>query len=133
MTAPAPPGTDLLLIEPDPAEAELAVRCLRSRVTVARDAAEALRSLETRAPRLVLLNPKLPGSDGMHLLEQLRSDPRFRATPVVILLSDDRSSEVTRALSLGANSVVMKPVRFEALRAALTEVETYWLRRHAAG
>jgi YesN/AraC family two-component response regulator len=39
---------------------------------------------------------------------------------------------VTRALSLGANSFVVKPVRYEALQATLSEVESYWLGRHAA-
>jgi CheY-like chemotaxis protein len=127
------PHADLLLVEPDPAEAELASRCFRSRVAVARSAPEALRSLEAGAPRLVLLNPRLPGSDGMDLVERLRADPRFRTVPIVVLSSDEAPSEVSRALRLGANSVVVKPVRFEALRAALVEVEAYWLGRHAAG
>jgi len=129
----SPPRADLLLVEPDPAEAELATRCFRSQVAVARDAAEALRSLETLAPRVVLLNPRLPGSDGMSLVEQLRADPRFRTVPIVVLSSDDAPAEVSRALRLGANSVVVKPIRFEALRAVLAEVEAYWLGRHAAG
>lgn len=134
MTArPAVPLADLLLVEPDPAEAELAVRCLRSRVAVARDADEAIHSLEALGPRVVLLGPRLSGDDGMSLLERLRADERFRTLPVVVLSSDDEPSQVSRALRLGANSVVVKPVRFEALRAALTEVESYWLGRHAAG
>ena len=124
---------DLLLVEPDPAEAELATRCFRSRVAVARDAPEAIRSLETLMPRMVLLNPRLPGSDGMDLVAHLRADPRFRTVPIVVLSSNEAPSEVSRALRLGANSVVVKPVRFEALRAALAEIESYWLGRHAAG
>jgi len=133
VTPPPVARADLLLVEPDPAEAELVTRCFRSRVAVARDAPEALRSLEALAPRVVLLNPRLPGSDGMHLVERLRADPRFRTLPIVVLSSDDAPAEVSRALGLGANSVVVKPVRFEALRAALAEVEAYWLGRHATG
>ena len=132
-SAPSASLADLLLVEADPAEAELATRCLQSRVAVARDAREALRSIETLAPRVVLLNPRLPGSDGMDLVERLRADPRFRTIPVVVLSSDESPSEVSRALRLGANSVVLKPVRFEALRTVLTEVESYWLGRHATG
>ncbi len=134
MTSPPPVSrADLLLVEPDPAEAELATRCLRSRVAVARDAPEAFHSIELLAPRVVLLNPRLPGGDGMALVERLRADPRFRTTPIVVLSSDEAPSEASRALRLGANSVVVKPVRFEAMRAVLTEVEDYWLGRHAAG
>jgi two-component system response regulator len=133
VTPPAVRRADLLLVESDPAEAALATRCLRSRVTVARSSGEALRTLEALAPRVVLLNPRLPGSDGLDLVERLRADPRFRTLPIVVLSSDDSPTEVSRALSLGANSVVLKPVRFEALRTALTEVEAYWLDRNAAG
>ena len=89
--------------------------------------------METLAPRAVLLTPRLPDGDGLDLLRRLRADPRFRTLPVIVLSSDDAPAEVSRALRLGANSVVVKPVRFEALRAALAEVEAYWLGRHAPG
>jgi CheY-like chemotaxis protein len=133
VTSPPDSAIDLLLVEPEPAEAELALGCLRSRVAVARDLPEALRSLERARPRAVLLNPRLPGSDGMDLVRRVRADPRFHTLPIIVLSSDAAPSEVSRALRLGANSVVMKPVRFEALRAALAEVESYWLGCHAAG
>jgi CheY-like chemotaxis protein len=113
------PRADILLVEPDPAEAELAGRCLRSRVTIARNADEAVRLADAVAPKLALL-------------QRLRQHPRLGTTPVVILSSDDAPADVARALSLGANSFVVKPVRFEALRVALSEVESYWLDRHAA-
>ena len=132
MSSPAESRADVLLVEPDAAEADLAGRCLRSGVAVARDAGEAFQLAQTLSPRVVLLNPRLPGTDGMALLQQLRRDPRFATTPVVVLSSDDAPAGVTRALSLGANSVVVKPVHFESLRAALAEIESYWLGRNAA-
>jgi CheY-like chemotaxis protein len=133
VTAPAfGSRADLLLVEPDPAEAELASRCLRSRVAVARDAGEAFRAVESLAPRVVLLNPRLPGGDGLGLVGRLRADVRFRTLPIVILSSDDSPADTARALGLGANSVVVKPVVFETLRSVLGEVESYWLHRHAA-
>ncbi|HEU5168910.1 MAG TPA: response regulator [Gemmatimonadales bacterium] len=125
-----PSPTDLLLVEPDPAEAELAVRLLRGRVAVARDGEEALRAVDALEPRVVLLCPRLPRIDGFGVLERLRGEPRHRMLPVVMLTSDPEPAAVARALALGANSVVRKPVRFEELRAALTEVEAYWLDRH---
>jgi DNA-binding response OmpR family regulator len=133
VSAPALARVDLLLVEPDPAEAELVNRCFQSRVAVARDATEAFRAVETLHPRLVLLNPGQPGGDGLALIARLRADARFRTLSIVVLSSDDAPTEVARALSLGANSVVVKPVPFEALRTTLADVESYWLRRHAAG
>jgi len=128
----AVPRTDILLVEPDPAEAELVARCLRSHVRIARTADEAVRLADSLMPKLVLLNPRLPDGDGTGLLQRLRQHPRLGITPIVILSSDDAPADVVRALSLGANSFVVKPVRFEGLRAALTDVESYWLDRHAA-
>jgi CheY-like chemotaxis protein len=124
---------DLLLVEPDPAEAELATTCFSSRVALARTGQEALRALEESSPRVVVLNPRLRDTDGLALLEQLRADPRYRTLPIVILSSDDSPDQVEHALRLGANSVVLKPIRYEALRTALVELESYWLHRHAAG
>lgn len=132
MSPPAVSRTDILLVEPDPAEAELASRCLRSRLAIAHDAQEAVNLAEALSPKVVLLNPRLPDEDGLSLLQQLRRHPRLATLPIVILSSDDAPSEVTRALSLGANSFVVKPVRYEALQATLSEVESYWLGRHAA-
>ncbi|HET8623383.1 MAG TPA: response regulator [Gemmatimonadales bacterium] len=134
MSAPAIGArADLLLVEPDPAEAELASRCLRTRIAVAHDVSEAFRAVETLQPRMVLLNPRVPGGDGLTLVGRLRADARFRTLPIVVLSSDDTPEEVARALVLGANSVVHKPVSFEAFRSALAEVESYWLGRHAPG
>ena len=132
MSEAAVPRTDILLVEPDPAEAELVARCLRSHVRIARTADEAVRLADSLMPKLVLLNPRLPDGDGTGLLQRLRQHPRLGITPIVILSSDDAPADVVRALSLGANSFVVKPVRFENLRAALTDVESYWLDRHAA-
>ncbi len=132
MSEAAVPRTDILLVEPDPAEAELVARCLRSRVRIARTSDEAMRLADSLTPKLVLLNPRLPDGDVTALLQRLRQHPRLGITPVVILSSDDAPADVARALSLGANSFVVKPVRFESLRAALTDVESYWLDRHAA-
>jgi DNA-binding response OmpR family regulator len=132
MTETPSAPADILLVEPDPAEAELVERCFRARCAVARTADEALRMADAAAPRIVLVNPRLPDDEGLNLIRRLRQHPRLFTTPVVILSSDNAPTDVARALGLGANSFVVKPVRFEALRVALGEVESYWLRRHAA-
>jgi DNA-binding response OmpR family regulator len=132
MTATPPARADILLVEPDPAEAELVGRCFRARCAVAHNADEALRVADALAPRVVLINPRLPDDEGLSLIQRLRQHPRLYTTPVVILSSDDAPADVARALGLGANSFVVKPVRYEALRAALGEIESYWLSRHAA-
>jgi CheY-like chemotaxis protein len=120
----------LLLVEGDLAEAELLVRLLGTDVAVARDAAEAMAALDRQRPRALLVAERLPGMDGLALLQRLRGTPRLTGVPVIMLCSTRDPSLAARAYALGANSVVRKPTTFEELRAALQELAAYWLRRN---
>lgn len=125
MTAPG-----VILVEGDPGEAELLARALESGAALARDADEALRLLDGAPARVLLVSDRLPRVDGLELLQRIRADARLRHVPVVLLSSEPTPALLRRAYTLGANSVVRKPVRFEELRAALREVEAYWVRRN---
>jgi len=120
----------VILVESDPGEAELLARALESSAAVARDADEALRLLDGRPARVLLVSERLPRVDGLELLQRIRADARLRHIPVVLLSSEPTPTLLRRAYTLGANSVVRKPVRFEEVRAALREVEAYWMRRN---
>src|SRR5262245_13923698 len=91
---------DILIVEDNPDDAELALRAFRSHeavrgIQVARDGGEAMEALfgstEVSPPRqlpaLVLLDLKLPGIDGFSVLHRIRSHPRTRFLPVIILTS----------------------------------------------
>jgi two-component system response regulator len=121
------------LVEGDPAEAELLARVLGPGVRVARDAAEAAAALEQTRPRALLVGDRLPGVDGLALLQRLRATPALASLPVVVLTSSRNPALAARAYALGANSVVRKPVDFEDLRRALQEIAAYWLRRNEPG
>ena len=68
-------------------------------------------------PALVLLDLKLRDVDGYHVLRQLKSDPRTRAIPVVIMTGSLTEEEVKqqRALTLGAARFLTKPFAIEEL------------------
>ncbi len=131
---------EILLVEDNPADAELTVRALReqgfaNRIRLARDGAEALEflfgsgeesSLVSR-PRLILLDLRLPKVDGLEVLERLRADPRTRHTPVVVLSSSGEDPDLEAASNLGANAYVLKPVAFEAFMEAVRSISVYWL------
>jgi two-component system response regulator len=132
----------ILLVEDNDDDVELTLRALRrnrvaNRVDVVRDGAEALEYLfatggyagrDVRdAPNLVLLDLKLPKVGGLEVLERLRSDPRTRRLPVVILTSSNVESDLARSYDLGANSYIRKPVDFTQFMEAVNQLGLYWL------
>jgi len=127
-------GTEILLVEDEPADLELTLRALRSRnianrIVIARDGAEALEVLARagEVPRVVLLDLKLPKIDGLTVLQRIRENPRTRTLPVVVLTSSRESPDITRCYALGVNSYIVKPVDFDGFVKAVTEVGLYWM------
>jgi len=130
---------EILLVEDNPADAELTLRALRknnltNRVHVARDGEEALAYLfgdETgppqALPRVVLLDLKLPKVDGIEVLARIKSDARTRRLPVVVLTSSQEEPDIARCYELGVNSYIVKPVGFEKFVPAVTQAGLYWL------
>ena len=106
-------------------------------VTVARDGAEALDFIFCQGacagrkfdnpPKLVLLDLKLPKVDGMEVLQKMKSDPRTKTIPVVILTSSKEQKDVIESYHLGVNSYIVKPVNFEGFAVAVKELGMYWL------
>ena len=64
-------------------------------------------------PGLILLDIKMPKADGFAVLEKIKADPELRLIPVLMLTSTDDQLEINRCYTLGANSYVVKPVRYE--------------------
>lgn len=136
------PRIDLLLVEDNPEDLELALRALRkanlsSRVQVCRDGAEALDYLfcegsyatrkERNGPRVILLDLKLPKIDGVEVLRRLRGDPRTKMIPVVVLTSSKEQCDVVETYRLGVNSYIVKPVNFEGFSEIVRNLGLYWL------
>jgi CheY-like chemotaxis protein len=133
---------ELLLVDDSPADVELAVRSLRRRkladqIHVVEDGEEALdflfcreqyahRSFD-RAPKLVLLDLKLPKVDGLEVLRAVRSDPRTKALPVVILTSSSEQRDLIEGYRLGVNAYVQKPVDFDEFRKVIEEIGLFWM------
>jgi len=128
-----PAGTEILLVEDDPADLELTIRALKSRnlanrIVVARDGAEALEALSGHdAPRVVLLDLKLPKVDGLTVLQRIRQNPKTRTLPVVVLTSSREGPDIARCYELGVNSYIVKPVDFDAFVKAVTDIGLYWM------
>lgn len=130
---------EILLIEDNPQDAELALRALQqakvaNHIHVARDGAEAIEVLFGpgskaigAAPKVVLLDLKLPKVDGLEVLKRLKSDPRTKFIPVVVLTSSREQNDIVESYRLGVNSYIVKPVNFEGFAEAVQKAGMYWL------
>ena len=133
---------ELLLVEDNPTDAELALRALRGKglrnhFVLARDGQEALDFLFAEGayadrdinhtPKLVLLDLRLPKVDGLQVLELVKTDERTKHIPVVVLTSSRQEPDIERCYELGANSYIVKPVDFDKLVQCVSEVGLYWL------
>ncbi len=135
-------AVDILLVEDNPNDLELALRALKKRhlankVVVARDGAEALdfifgtgaysdRDIANQL-KVVLLDLKLPKIDGLEVLRRIKSDERTRLIPVVVLTSSQEERDIVESYRLGVNSYMVKPVDFEQFIECVSELGLYWL------
>lgn len=131
----------ILLAEDSAQDVELTLNALvehnlANSVEVARDGAEALDYLyrrgkhaqrETGNPVLMLLDLKMPKVDGLEVLRAVKSDPRLRAMPVVVLTSSREEQDVVRSYELGVNAYVVKPVEFDKFLHAVRELGLFWM------
>lgn len=137
-----PQEVEILLVEDNQDDLELALHALKkgnlaNKIDVARDGEEALdylfcrgnfekRSFET-PPRVVLLDLKLPKVDGLEVLRALKSDPRTKSIPVVVMTSSKEQRDLVEGYKLGVNSYIQKPVDFTEFREIIGKLGFYWL------
>lgn len=84
------------------------------------DGEESLELAQRTRPDLVLLDVKMPGRSGLEVLDELRSDPRFAQTPVIMLTARTQAADREAAEAGGADRFLAKPFS-PALLAELVE------------
>ncbi|MGO8672994.1 MAG: response regulator [Capsulimonadaceae bacterium] len=133
---------EILLVEDDPKDVRLTLHALKAenlvnRIEVVRDGEEALDFLFKRgayanrltvaAPKLILLDLKLPKVDGLQVLRELKSSPNTRSIPVTILTSSGEERDMVESYRLGVNSYIQKPVDFDQFRETIKALGMYWM------
>lgn len=91
-------------------------------VVEAADGAAALNMALELSPDLILLDIEMPALNGFNVVEKLREDPRFAATPVVALTASAMQGDREKALQAGFTGYISKPVRLAALRAEVARL-----------
>ena len=133
---------DLLLVEDNQYDAELAIRAFRRNATAhrvqwVRDGEEALdfmfrhgKFVQRRGderPRLILLDLKLPRVDGLEVLRKLKDNPHTREVPIVMLTSSAEERDLAECYRLGVNSYIVKPVDFTQFVDLVAKIDNYWM------
>jgi CheY-like chemotaxis protein len=132
---------EVLLVEDNPDELELTIGALKEShfanpINVARDGQEALDFLFAEgvfadrrgrpAPKVILLDLKLPKIDGLEVLRRVRANPHTRTIPVVVLTSSQQERDLVATYDLGVNSYIVKPVDIDQFIEAISAIGLYW-------
>ncbi len=145
----APPGHDedtetplrLLLVEDNPAHAQLIIRIIKeqdlpTRIHHVYDGQTALDYLlrqgsyataeQAPRPHVVLLNLYLPGVDGFEVLRTVKTSDALQSIPVIVLTSSASERDINRAYALHANSYLAKPLDFRGFEEMIIDLMN-WL------
>jgi two-component system response regulator len=139
-SVPAP--ISILLVEDDPAHAEIVLRNLTSMQERVRciahlsDGQQALDYLHRTGehsdpqssprPDLVLLDLRLPRVDGFEVLRRMKASDEVSHIPVVVLSTSEAEGDITAAYQTGACSYLVKPAEFGAYIELLRGLGHYW-------
>lgn len=132
----------VLLVEDNASDAEMVIRAmtkaaLASKLLHVKDGADALDFLFAQgayagrsmalAPKLVLLDLKMPKVKGKEVLMKIKSNERTRKIPVVVLTSSREPIDIKECYDLGANGYVVKPVDSDELNKSISKLAHFWL------
>ncbi len=82
--------------------------------------------IKSPRPGLILLDLNMPKKDGREALQEIKSDPKLRLIPVIVLTTSKAEEDIYRTYDVGANSYISKPVTFESLVSVMKVLGKYW-------
>lgn len=106
---------NILIVEDSPTMRQLisfALKRLRGvRIVEANDGVDGLKKLSAERFDLILTDINMPIMDGLKLVSLVRSDSNYKATPIVVITTEGAQEDRERALALGANDYITKPIQ----------------------
>jgi len=129
---------EILLVEDNPGDARLAREALKegrvsSNLHHVKDGVEAMRYLRRQAegegappPDLILLDLNMPRMGGREVLAEIKSDPKLKLIPVVVMTTSAAEKDLVESYGLHANAYVVKPMSLDEFAEAMRVVEDFW-------
>ncbi len=112
----------VLIVEDEPAQMEMLSYNVAKegyRTISADDGEEAILLVKEENPDLILLDWMLPGLSGIEVCRQLKRDPEFSSTPILMLTARGEESDKVRGLDTGADDYIVKPYSVVELMARI--------------
>lgn len=131
----------ILIVDDSPKDVELTIAALTennlaNNIIVAEDGEEALDYLYKRGkfadyengnPAVILLDIKMPKLNGIEVLKQIRSSPKFKFIPVIMVTSSGEEKDLVESYKLGANAYMVKPVDIVQFIDAIKVLGQFWV------
>jgi chemotaxis family two-component system response regulator Rcp1 len=136
--APIGKPIEILLVEDNPGDIRLTREGLKegrifNNLSVVEDGVAAMAFLRREGeyadaphPDLILLDLNLPKKDGREVLKEIKSDPKLRRIPVVILTTSRAEEDIKGTYNQHANCYIIKPVDFDQFVNVVKTVEDFW-------
>ena len=131
-----PDEVEILLIEDNPDDADLAIRILKkhnlgNNLLHLHDGEEALTYLFSdqmaSTPKVILLDLKMPKIDGIEVLQKIKSNEKIKIIPVVVFTSSREDRDILESYRLGVNAYIVKPVDYDKFTKTIVEIGSFWL------
>jgi two-component system chemotaxis response regulator CheY len=117
---------NVLVVEDSPMMRHLLVMALsrvkKLRITEADDGVDGLRKLAGAKFDIILTDINMPIMDGLKLVKRVRTDPSHRDTPIIIITTEGSDEDRQRAMQLGANAFITKPIKAPQVLAKVKEL-----------
>jgi two-component system chemotaxis response regulator CheY len=108
-------GYNVLVVEDSPTMRQLIVFALKRirgfRIVEANDGVDGLKKLSAEKFDLILTDINMPIMDGLKLVSMVRNDPNYKETPIIVITTEGAIEDRERALALGANEYITKPIQ----------------------
>jgi two-component system chemotaxis response regulator CheY len=115
-----------LVVEDSPMMRQLVVfalgRISNLSVTEADDGVDGLRKLAAGKFDIILTDINMPIMDGLKLIQRVRMDATHKDTPIVVITTEGGREDRERALRLGANAYITKPIQAPKVMATVKEL-----------
>jgi two-component system chemotaxis response regulator CheY len=115
-----------LVVEDSPMMRQLIVFALHRmrelEVVEADDGVDAMRKLAGSKFDIVVTDINMPIMDGLKLVKRIRSDDAHKNVPIIIITTEGSQEDRSRALALGANAYITKPIQAPQVIAKVKEL-----------